>query len=129
MSKYMTKILKKDAEIECPICKKKHIVTLYNSVNVQVNPELKKKVFEGEINIFPCTKGYLFGQFLYVDDNRWIWIYPDFLINKKEELESMLKNQEDMNNKLFGEGAISNYLVFGYQEFYELSKKLDERGL
>ena len=47
----MTKILKENCELECPICKQKHIVTLYNSVNIQVNPELKEKVFNGEINI------------------------------------------------------------------------------
>ena len=119
----MTKILKEKDEVDCPICKQKHIITFYNSVNVQHNPELKEKVFSGEINALPCSKGVLLGPFLYVDGTRWIWLYPGHMGDQKEKIEAQIKQQEIETNKMFGKNQIVHVYVFGYDQFLDLVKK------
>lgn len=125
----MTKILKENEEINCPLCKQRHLMTFYNSINIQINPELKNKVFNREINCFPCEKGigYLLGQFLYIDNEQWIWLYPTFSIDKKEVLETQIQEQRELNNKMFGKKASEIYLVFGYDEFFELLNELNKK--
>ena len=122
----MTKILKENEEVECPICKQKHLMTLYDSVNVQLNPELKEKVFKGEINSLPCTNGLLLGPFLYVDGNIWVWIYPGFMIDQKEKIEVQLQEMKRLDRKYFRNKDADLYYVFGYDQFLELSEKLDK---
>ena len=39
---------------DCPQCGKEQNVTLWQSIDVDVNPELKEKFFEGEINLHKC---------------------------------------------------------------------------
>lgn len=122
----MTKILKENEEIDCPMCKQKHIMTLYDSVNVRLNPELKEKVFNGEINALPCSYGVLLGPFLYVDGNKWIWLYPWDQGGQKEKINAQIKQRETETDKLFGKNQIVHYYVFGYGQFRELSEMLDK---
>ncbi len=41
-------------EIDCPKCGKKQTETIRDTINVTLNPELKEKLFQGEINKFRC---------------------------------------------------------------------------
>jgi len=43
-------------ELDCPKCGERNSVTLYDSINVSEDPNLKEKLFEGEINSFKCEK-------------------------------------------------------------------------
>ena len=43
-------------EIECPHCKNKDKFTIWNSVNVDVDPPLREKVKSGELFLFTCKK-------------------------------------------------------------------------
>lgn len=123
----MTKIRKENEEVDCPICKQKHIMTFYDTVNVQHNPELKEKVFNGEINALPCAKGYPIGPFLYVDGNKWIWVYPGHRRDQQEQIEVEIKEQELYSKKFFGKNSNKIYYVFDYDHFFELIKMLDEK--
>jgi len=41
-------------EIDCPKCGRKQAETVWDTINVTLNPELKEKLFQGEINRFRC---------------------------------------------------------------------------
>ena len=43
-------------EIECQACGSKQDTEIFESINVTVDPELKEKLFKGEINKFICEK-------------------------------------------------------------------------
>jgi predicted nucleic-acid-binding Zn-ribbon protein len=46
-------------EISCPNCLSNQIVTLWNSINVTLDPDLEKKFYDRDINQFTCEKcGY-----------------------------------------------------------------------
>jgi hypothetical protein len=58
---YRRKIMSKmkQIEIECPKCDEKQLVDYWESINVDLNPSLRKQLFEAEINFFSCeTCGY-----------------------------------------------------------------------
>ncbi|MDQ3020578.1 MAG: CpXC domain-containing protein [Bacteroidota bacterium] len=72
-----------EVEVPCPRCNKYSMVSIYTSVNVSVNPSLKKKVFSGDINKRICPncayKFEIVNKLLYHDmDNQFaIWYDPD----------------------------------------------------
>ena len=41
--------------IECPACKKKQAVDVYQTINATENPELVQKLMVGEISVFKCA--------------------------------------------------------------------------
>jgi hypothetical protein len=43
-------------ELTCRVCGNKQVTTLWDSINVTLDPELKDKLFAGEINVFTCEK-------------------------------------------------------------------------
>jgi hypothetical protein len=45
----------KNLIVDCPKCTAKIPVTIWTSINVTLNPELKSKVLEKRINIFSCS--------------------------------------------------------------------------
>jgi len=50
----MTKIT--THEVECQACGSKQNVEIFESINVTNQPELKEKLFQGQLNIFTCDK-------------------------------------------------------------------------
>jgi hypothetical protein len=42
--------------LECPQCGNKQETKVWHSVNVKLDPELKKKLFDAQINLFSCEK-------------------------------------------------------------------------
>ena len=43
-----------DQNIDCPKCGHTQNVTVWNSINVSLNPELKEDLYKGQINMFKC---------------------------------------------------------------------------
>ena len=66
--------MKRVEEIECPKCGRKQTETLYETINVTLNHDLKQKLFEGEINRFRCkscgNEAYISLPLLYHDMGR-----------------------------------------------------------
>lgn len=46
--------LSKEVDITCPECKNQSKFTIWESINFQLNPELKEKFFSGELHLFKC---------------------------------------------------------------------------
>ena len=40
----------------CPACGHKQIAEFYQAINVKLNPELKERLFMGELNMFVCEE-------------------------------------------------------------------------
>ena len=43
-------------EFQCPSCNSSQTIEIWRSINTQENPELKKELFEGRINVFHCLE-------------------------------------------------------------------------
>ena len=58
----------------CPKCGNRQEATLWDSINVRLNPELREKLLKHEINIFKCgscdTVAFIGHPFLYNDMRR-----------------------------------------------------------
>ena len=50
----MSKIIKQ--KIKCPKCNNEQECSLYSSINVTVDPELKEKISDNSFNLFECKK-------------------------------------------------------------------------
>jgi Zn ribbon nucleic-acid-binding protein len=48
--------LRENIEFNCPSCHTSQTVEVWRSINTTENPELKKDLFEGRINIFHCLE-------------------------------------------------------------------------
>jgi hypothetical protein len=79
--------------INCPKCGKKQEVPVWKSVNVTVDPELKRALFEGRINLFRCSKcsheGHMDINFVYNDMQQEYWVeyYPLYFLEQGNILE------------------------------------------
>lgn len=69
-------------DIDCPNCKNRGVYTIYDSVNITLDPELKEKVLDKSIFRFncdncKCSVGFAY-QLLYHDEIRqyMIWLLP-----------------------------------------------------
>jgi transcription elongation factor Elf1 len=77
----MTKV--STTEFVCPECGLEQLFTVYDSVNISLNPDYKEKLINGELTIFTCDAcGYqveVVYPILYHDmDNKlMIWMDPD----------------------------------------------------
>jgi hypothetical protein len=122
-------------EVECPECKAKVNTIIWSSLNVQINPEAKKDLLEGKINLFQCTncdlKTPVAIPFLYHDvENRFcVHYYPfqsledenffnNFLLNGKmyianvpEEILADMKYMED-THIVFSMEELIRYVKF-----------------
>ena len=70
-------------EITCPECDLEQLFTVYNSVNVSLNPDAKERLINGELTVFTCDAcGHQFEvvyPMLYHDmENKFmIWMDPE----------------------------------------------------
>jgi len=82
---------KVEIEASCPFCSFGQTVTFYTSVNVSLEPELREKIFEDEVNTFiclNCSKTCLISaDLLYHDmDNKFaVWFCPEGDIPEEEK--------------------------------------------
>lgn len=69
--------------VECPKCGKKSPFTVWNSVNVTLDPSVKQDVLSGKIFLFHCphchTETYVLYSLLYHDPDHsfMVWFVPD----------------------------------------------------
>ena len=88
--------------LKCPNCNKEFEFGTYDSINVTLNPDLKKDVLNG--NIFKCRcpncneEGPLIYPFLYHDMEKHFMIHLESF--DKEELNNVLKKMDDMMTDL-----------------------------
>lgn len=74
-------------ELVCPECDLEQLFTVYNSVNVSMNPEAKEKLIDGELTVFTCDAcGHqieMVYPILYHDMEKELIIYldPDGLLD------------------------------------------------
>ena len=47
---------KRSHELQCPYCGNEQESMVYDSINVTLDPDLKKRLFAAEINLFECEK-------------------------------------------------------------------------
>ena len=45
-----------EESIRCPSCNQSQNVTVYKSINVTLDPNLRESLFDGQINIFKCNE-------------------------------------------------------------------------
>jgi hypothetical protein len=61
-------------ELTCPQCGNTQEVTVWDSLNVSIDPELRNRLFNADINIFKCescdNKAIINVPLLYLDMNR-----------------------------------------------------------
>ena len=80
-------------KISCPSCGKEGEVILWEKVNVNMNPDLKEKLFDESINSFSCKACGYKGRVdipLYYNDAKakfFVYLVPDYPVGMKEEEE------------------------------------------
>jgi hypothetical protein len=119
-------------EIECPKCGIKQTETLYESINVKLNPELKERLFQAEINRFHCKNcgndAFVALPLLYHDMGKkyclqyypFDWLEDDQILgrfNREGEVNTPLpsiKGLEYMHKThiVFEMGELVRYIIF-----------------
>ena len=108
------------AEVECEI---------YQSVNIELDPELKDKALRREINLFRCgTCGHreeLITGFLYndMDKKLMIWVMPENA-DEDEEIDEINAGMAGM----FKEMGVKVKTVKGYEGLFRALKGGDKGG-
>jgi hypothetical protein len=80
-------------EMECPRCHAQQPATVYRTINVTIDADLKQAVLDGEINIFHCGacafEAPIEADLLYhdMDQEFWVQYYPFAWIEKRGLLE------------------------------------------
>ena len=93
-------------ELECPKCGARQNVPLYDSINVSIDPDLKEKLFRGEINVFQCEtcdqKVFVANPLLYHDMEQHLMVqfYPFQAVDDKEFLHQFSKEGEYSNEMI-----------------------------
>jgi hypothetical protein len=97
------------SELTCPQCRNRQETDLYHSINVGLNPELRERLFNGEINVFKCesckTIAAIGQPLLYNDMKRryCVQYFPPDLLKEDEFLR-----QYSAEGKLKMEGSIDS---------------------
>jgi predicted RNA-binding Zn-ribbon protein involved in translation (DUF1610 family) len=91
----MTSLISK--KVICPNCGTEGSITLYSSINVTLNPELQKKMDNGELFIWKCPNC----------EKQYICIYP-FIYHDMEKgiLQCLSLNISEERLKEFGLSGI-----------------------
>jgi hypothetical protein len=128
-------------ELECPKCDAKQSVSLYDSINVSIDPNLKEKLFNGEINVFHCEKCdqkiFIPNPLLYHDMEKHLLVqfYPFEAIEDREFLKQFTREGEyssaliNMVPRKLREPYKRIHLVFDMEElirFVIFREKLNE---
>ena len=143
----MSKTIK--AEITCPKCKITQVCNIYASMNVSIDPELKKEFISNKWNIFNCNKCGnvmpIFSDMLYHDmdskfivwyipiesvetyDHKFLGKYPDFpkpIVVKNREDTILMVHLCDKNGAPKSEEEKDKYFQV-IKEIRETYKKVD----
>ena len=77
-------------QVECPACGREQEVTVWSSINVELDPELRTRLFDGQINRFRCAQcgfeAFLGAPLLYHDMKRGFCVqfYPPEAVESDE---------------------------------------------
>jgi hypothetical protein len=114
-------------KINCPHCNEENEVILWEKVNVDMNPDLKEKLFAETINNMKCKSCNYVSRIdipLYYNDAKrkfFIYLVPDFPIDKKEE-DNLLTNLKAETLNILDSGYDNRKrAVF---EYYNLLEKI-----
>jgi hypothetical protein len=147
--KAMTRRSKREIQCPCGVCFE---VTLYESVNVRLDPDLKGELLDGRLNLATCPEcgrqQRVEIDLFYHDMNRKIaiWVFPE---ERKDQATEITREMKDMgtdieallSRRLLEHGGpptrlervvdYSHYLanphiVFGLDELAELLAQLEE---
>jgi predicted nucleic-acid-binding Zn-ribbon protein len=89
-----------EREISCPKCGNTQARVVWDSINVTLNPELRDKLFDADVNMFSCQKcgqrAFVNLPLLYHDMNRRFCVqyYPQKLLDNKDFFEQFTKEGE-----------------------------------
>ena len=116
-------------------CEQEVDFVYFDSVNARINPDLKKKVLNREVNMFTCTNcGYrqeLATHFLYndVENDIFVYVVPESDRQQKEAIIGILKEARSKilswSKKL--DSPIPD-VVFGYDELLEFIRNHEIEG-
>ena len=110
-------------EVKCPNCKYKQELLIYESINVSLDPELKEKLFSGDLIAFNCQKCKYEAHFpcnlLYHDMSEKFFIY---WLQNEEDAGALLNDSESLSDDIFREMNQKIYrkrVVFSYKELID----------
>ena len=126
-------------KINCPNCSKENEVILWEKINVNMNADLKEKLFDESINNMNCKYcGYKsrIDIPLYYNDtkkNYFIYLVSNFPVGKAEE-EDLINNLNDKTLNILNEKYDNKIrLVFDYYNLLEkitiFDADLDDRAI
>jgi predicted RNA-binding Zn-ribbon protein involved in translation (DUF1610 family) len=89
-----------EIRITCPRCRNSQIVTAFTSVNVTLNPHLREKIFDDDLNRYKCpncgTVSLIEIDLLYHDMSRKfaVWFCPkgDIPAEERKMLENLVQS-------------------------------------
>ena len=106
-------------EIQCPKCRRRSSFTIWDSVNVSLNPELKEKIIDQSLFNFNCpscqTDVLVQYPLIYHDMDRKLWFSSGSFAAKSESEVNMA---EMLISKLRNDG----YTIIDYQDYDDLSE-------
>jgi hypothetical protein len=85
-------------EVECPSCKAKQDIVIWQSINVTRDPEIKEQLFTGKINYFSCDacdfEGFITAPLVYDDMEKKICVnyVPVDYLDDEEYLKESFTN-------------------------------------
>jgi predicted RNA-binding Zn-ribbon protein involved in translation (DUF1610 family) len=110
-------------EIQCPKCGRKSSFTIWDSVNVSLNPELKEKIIDQSLFNFHCPscKKNVLVQYplIYHDMDRKLWF-------SKGPIEVKSASENDLANILIESLRRKNYTILNYQTYDHLGKLIND---
>jgi hypothetical protein len=117
----------KMVDVTCPKCQNGQEVTVYDALNVTLNPAEKATLFEGKINVFECEVcGYqalLAVPFLYHDVERAFCVYyfPAEMVEEDDFIRNWVTEEGKLRIPQVSSGEIPAYMaeahiVFSMQE-------------
>jgi hypothetical protein len=118
--------ISKEAKICCPKCQKESIFKIWQSINVQLDPELKEQILNSEVFVFTCPecneRTFVNYSFLYHDMDKKLMIYllPD---NRKTIEDTAAFVRETVDSELAG--LAEGYSVRIVTSVRELQEKIN----
>lgn len=95
---------RKSVKITCPKCKKESDYQIWESINVQIDPDMKEKVLNGEAFLFKCPdcgeEVYVFYSVLYHDMQKKMMIY--LLPDDEKEIKAAAKFMSGTDERTAG---------------------------
>ena len=118
----------REEEVDCPSCDHTQTVPVWDSVNVTIAPELKQRLFDGEINFFKCEscqyEAFISYPLLYHDMEQQFCVqfYPEEALDDEEfydEFDINGKKKQDEFLEKFdksGQYILEAHIVFDLDE-------------